>query len=84
MKKTELKVIRYEVTDTFFVEVIQEGEMVGFWLCHKGYAIKDFMFGCMVKDCPESEYEDFIERNVYGYMACYIKDREREELDNEK
>ena len=80
MKKTELKVIRYEITDKFFVEVMQGKECTEFWLCHTEYAIKDFMFGMR---CSEEEYEEYIEANVFSYIPLYLQDREREELDNE-
>ena len=79
MKKQEVKITRFEVTEKFFVEVENTGEVVEFHLCHKGYGIKEFMFGIMPKDITEDDYEDFIERNVFCYIPIYLKDREREE-----
>lgn len=84
MKKTELKVTRYEIDENFMVdvEIIESQNLVYFWLSHKDYAIKAFMFGLNKEDAPESEWADLINNNIYTYMYFYMQDREKEEIDN--
>ena len=74
MKKTKVEIIKYEITNDFFVEVTENDKTVEFWLCAYDYGIKSLMFGLFKKDCKPEEYEEMILSNVKEYITSYIED----------
>lgn len=78
MKNTELKLIRFEVTENFYVEVIEKGETVEFWIGNSMFGIKELMWECFSKNCQPQDYEHFIRMNFSAHMYSYNKNRRKE------
>ena len=75
MEKSSYVATRFDVGhDGFYVEVTPimfNGEdMWEFYLCKEDYGLKNFMFGMLKKDAPESEWESLI----LGELDMYIKE----------
>lgn len=72
MLKTNVEIKRYDLENGFIVDVEKSDEWADFWLNHKDYGIKQFMFE--LYNCDESEYESIIEFNVDEFINIYKKD----------
>ena len=80
MKKSSYTVTRFDVDNEYYVEVTpyfeHNEEYLDFTLCKERYGFKSFMFGLKKQDCPESEWENMIESNVYDYISSFEEDIE--------
>ena len=79
MKKIIYTTTRFNIYDNeFYVEVSpyeEHGEKwLAFTLCKEKYGIKSFMFGLKAETCPEEEWENLIEANVYDYIETFIEE----------
>lgn len=81
MKKTTYTTTRFDVGyDGFYVEVSPyyrgEEKWFEFVLCQENYGMKSFMFGLKAEDCPEEEWEDMIQRNLYceNYIGSFYEE----------
>jgi hypothetical protein len=71
MKKQEVKITRFDLENGFEVEVEVRGEEVHFHMCHYKYGGKLYMFGTLLKYCPENKWEEFISENANIYIRQY-------------
>jgi hypothetical protein len=74
MKKSKYEVIRHEINEGFYIEIVENNELIEFYLSHNNYAIKSLMFGLYKKDCPPDQYENYIISNVNDYIKNYIEE----------
>lgn len=88
MKRTEIKIYRYELPFGFFaeIELIENdrvyGKLYDCFLCHKDYCVKDNIFGlpefqeCENKHYSLEEIEDILETNLFvqNYFELYYED----------
>lgn len=72
-KKYNKKILVYEIKYDFIVEVIKDDKdnTSEFWLYHKDYGIKMFMYGI---ECDEKEYEELIFSDINSYINIYKKE----------
>ena len=74
MKKADVKITVYEMKDDFFVEVYKNNDIFEFWIYHRNYGIKEFMFGLPEKYFNEiNTIENLIKGNFDDYKKTYIK-----------
>ena len=73
MNKTKYITTRFDISDDFYVEVIQNGVTVDFILCKKDAGVKTFMFGLSPKHCPPETWEELIINNVNDYIPLFKK-----------
>ena len=85
MKKIQIKTETYELKDGFYIDVQEDltelnktgsSDVIGFWLYHKNYGIKNFLFGGKKKDFNYASYEsmcDFI-LEIDKYIDAYKED----------
>lgn len=75
LEKKEIYVLNYR--DGFKVDiVVNEEDFVEFWLYHKDYAVKEFLFGVLKESDSVEDYVDLmlsnIEENIKEYSAVHM------------
>ena len=75
LEKKEIYVVNYR--DGFKVDiVVNEEDYVEFWLYHKDYAVKEFLFGVKKESDSIEDYVDLmlsnIEENIKEYSAVHM------------
>ena len=71
MKKTNIKIVRYEY-GSFWIDVVELDEYYEGWLTHKRYGISEMMFG-VLKEYGDLNYAlSLFEANVDDYIDGYI------------
>ena len=71
MKKQEIKTIRYTLKRHFFVDVMEVGESVEFWLGNEGCDVRELMFAASAQFAPAERYESMIEENAEDYLEDF-------------
>ena len=81
MKKADVKITVYEMENDFFVEVYKNNDIFEFWIYHRNYGTKSFMFGMpkIYIDCEEITVEDLIKGNFEEQKDFYIQEYMQEE-----
>lgn len=80
MKKADVKITVYKMEDDFFVEVYQNDDIIEFWIYHRNYGIKSFMFGIPEKYInEENSIENLIKGNFEEQKDFYIQEYMQEE-----
>ena len=75
MKKADVKITVYEMEDDFFVEAYPNDDIIEFWIYHRNYGIKSFMFGIPEKYFNKGNtIEHLIKGNFTEYKSSYIQD----------
>lgn len=80
IKKTEKTITAYEGGSGHIIEVIKEGDTVEFWISHKDYGVKSFMFGFHEADLKET-LDDYISLFFLYEVEDYIRDYDEEYAD---
>lgn len=75
LEKKEIYVLNCR--DGFKVDiVVTEEDFVEFWLYHKDYAVKEFLFGVLKESDSVEDYVDLmlsnIEENIKEYSAVHM------------
>ena len=75
LEKKEIYVLNYR--DGFKVDiVVNEEDFVEFWLYHKDYAVKEFLFGVLKESDSVEDYVDLmlsnIDENIKEYSAVHM------------
>lgn len=81
MNKSTYTTTRFDVgNDRFYVEVspvkLDGDDMVEFYLCKEDYGIKNYMFGMFASECPESDWENEILKDINDHITGYYNDME--------
>lgn len=80
MKKADVKITVYEMEDDFIVEVYKNNDIFKFWIYHRNYGIKGFMFGIPEKYInEENTIENLIKGNFEEQKDFYIQEYMQEE-----
>ena len=75
MKKADVKITVYEMKDNFFVEVYKNNDIFEFWIYHRNYGIKEFMFGIPEKYFNKGNtIEHLIKSNFERQKDFYIQE----------
>ena len=69
MKKFQKTITAYEFPNGFIVEISKKEDYTEFWIYHKGYGIKDMMFG--IPNEFEAAHEEIMFANVQQHMDYY-------------
>ena len=73
LKKKEIYVLSYK--KGFSVDiVVNDKNYIEFWLHHKDYSIKEFMFGVEKKHDNLEEYVELLLANIDQYYKSYINE----------
>ena len=66
MMKAKTKTTTYHVNHEpgFYVDIVKTGKMFHAWLYHEEYGIKEYMFGCFIKDYTEEDFTDMVQANL--------------------
>ena len=78
MKKTELKAIRYQLDEGFYVDILQGKKEAEFWLGHQDCDVQEKMFGASPELVSPDRYEEMIASNIEDYLEdfseAYLED----------
>lgn len=71
MKKTTYTTTRFDVSNGYFVEVMQDGEMINFYLFSEDYGVKSLMFSFHESTTPAEKWEEIIKANIEREIDFY-------------
>ena len=76
MKKSNYTITRFDIErDDFYVEIVpttlDNDDFLEFWLCNDHHSVKELMFGCDAKHCPEDTWEQRIIDVIDTYIEQY-------------
>lgn len=76
MKKTTIKTTTYNYDGNFYVDTVEQGNLIEFWLYHKDYGRKNLMFGIDKKHIEDIESIILanIDKSIALYKIDYMQD----------
>ena len=79
MNKTTYTTTRFEIIKKFYFDIVERGCMVDFYLCMEDYdTLRINVFSVSKDTCPESEWENFIERNMEDSICTFFRQIENQ------
>lgn len=76
MKITAYKITRYE-TESFFIDIVDDGNSFEAWLTEKGVGVSNLMFGIPKKQPTETidfcRFLEIVEDNLDDYIYDYYR-----------